>query len=364
MFETMSSLDTTVRDAAGAHAGALDHIAELDADNAWERDGATSMSAWLAGRYGLTRATATEWVRVARALRSLPAIRRAYREGRLSWDQLRPLTRFAERGTDERWSAEAPSRSAAWLWQEMRRMEEIRERDVDSTQRGRYLSLDWNEERSELYLQGRLGAEQGAAFERAVLERSEEVVVADDPHDRHGARLADALVELTTETSGNGGHPTLVVHADAGVLTNEEAEHRPCLAETEDGTRLPSESVRRLACDARIEWILERDGRAVGIGRQGRAVPGSVARALRHRDRWCRFPGCERTRWVKAHHVRHWARGGGTDLDNLVLLCHAHHRLVHEGGWSIRGRPSDELRFHDPAGRNPFPRAAATAVAA
>jgi hypothetical protein len=66
------------------------------------------------------------------------------------------------------------------------------------------------------------------------------------------------------------------------------------------------------------------------------------------------FPGCGRIRWLKAHHIVHWTRGGRTDLDNLVLVCHAHHRLVHEGGWSIRGAPGRELRFLDPRGREPF----------
>src|SRR5437588_210265 len=223
MFEKISSLDRRLRATAGDHADALDDISELDTQLAWERDGATSMSAWLAGRYALTRATAVEWVRVARALRSLPAIRRAYGEGRLSWDQLRPLTRFAEPATDERWSAEAPSCSAAWLWQEMRRMEEVHDRDAEDVHRGRYLSLDWNEERTELFLQGRLGPDQGATLERAVMKRSEEVVIADDPHDRHGARLADALLELATERSGDGADVMLVVHANAEVLTNEDA---------------------------------------------------------------------------------------------------------------------------------------------
>jgi hypothetical protein len=54
----------------------------------------------------------------------------------------------------------------------------------------------------------------------------------------------------------------------------------------------------------------------------------------------------------------HWAHGGGTDLENLVLVCDAHHRLVHEGGWSIRGRPGRDLRFLDPRGREPFLRQA------
>jgi Domain of unknown function (DUF222)/HNH endonuclease len=145
----------------------------------------------------------------------------------------------------------------------------------------------------------------------------------------------------------------VVIHARAEALVGD----RPSLAETEGGHRLASETVRRLACDGRIEWVLERGGRPVGIGRRGRQVPGALGRALRHRDRGCRFPGCERRRWLHAHHLRHWGRGGPTDLGNLVLLCGYHHRLLHEGGWRATGDPGGDLRFHDPGGRTltPFP---------
>jgi hypothetical protein len=212
--------------------------------------------------------------------------------------------------------------------------------------------MDWNEEHTELYLQGRLGAEQGSAFERAVFHHSEHVVLTDDPWDPAEARSMDALVELVTSSGqGEQAPATLVVHADASVLTSEERALGPWLSETESGERLPSEAVRRLACDARIEWVLESAGRPVGIGGRGRVVRGQVARLLRHRDQTCRFPGCARKKWLKAHHLLHWARGGGTDLDNLVLLCHAHHRLIHEGGWTTSGHPARDLRFHDPTGR-------------
>jgi hypothetical protein len=362
MFDREASLRRSVRAMAAAHAGVLEDVAELDEERVWERDGSTSMSAWLAGMFGLTRATATEWVRAARALKSLPHIARTYRKGLLSWDQLPPLTKFAVAETDERWAADAPSYSVAYLWQESRRHEAVNEREAAEAHRWRYLSLDWNEERTELYLAGRFGAEQGAALERAVAKRSEEIVVADDPYDPVQARAADALVELACEGSGSGGDAVMVVHADALVVSGRSARG---LSETESGERLTVEAIRRLACDARIEWTLERDGHTVGIGRRGRTVPGTIARAVRFRDRGCRFPGCGRTRWLKTHHIVHWANGGGTDLENLVQLCHAHHRLIHEGGWSIRGRPGTELRFHDPGGRDPFARpSAATSVAA
>jgi hypothetical protein len=185
------------------------------------------------------------------------------------------------------------------------------------------------------------------------------------------------LTDLVTG-AGPGGteKATLVVHADAGVLSGEQpaertsvaetatghspsvAEtatgHNPSVAETATGQRLSAETVRRLACDGLVELVLERDGAPVGIGRRGRTVPGYLSRALRHRDRGCRFPGCEHTKWLYAHHLVHWADGGATNLENLVLLCSAHHRLIHEGGWRTSGHPERNLRFHDPGGR-PLP---------
>jgi hypothetical protein len=342
------ALDRAAAVMVAASAEALRVVAAFDRRVLWKRDGATSMSSWLAGRYGLAWGTAREWVRVAHALEGLPRITDAYASGRLSWDQLRPLTRFATSETDRRWAERAPGLRPASLWREARRHELVRAREAEQTRRARYLNLDWDHERSVLWLEGRLPAEEGTALLSAVRRRAE--VIPGDPEaaDPGGARLADALVDLAI---GEPQPATVVVHTGAEVLAREEAESGPWLAETEAGQRLPSESVRRLACDSRIEWVLESEGRPVGVGRRGRAVPGYMARLLRHRDGACRFPGCERRRWLKAHHLVHWARGGATDLDNLVLLCHAHHRLLHEGGWRTSGHPARDLRFHDPGGR-------------
>jgi hypothetical protein len=78
-----------------------------------------------------------------------------------------------------------------------------------------------------------------------------------------------------------------------------------------------------------------------------------MRRALELRDRGCRFPGCG-SRFTDAHHVRHWADGGPTQLDNLVLLCGTHHRLLHEGGFRVRfdpGRPGRPV-FSSPRGHD------------
>jgi hypothetical protein len=345
-------LDRTTAAIAAASAECLRAVASYDEQKAWRRDGATSMSSWLAGRYGLAWGTAREWVRVAHALRRLPRIARTYEEGKLSWDQVRPLTKFAEPATDESWAGKAPEFRPSTLWREARRHERVRTEDVREIHRRRYLSLWWDPESPILYLGGMMGAEQGAALQQALERRAEQVVLEEPPESPSGeARLADALVELVTGSEGDRAPvPTVVVHAGAEVLTGEEPSRGPWLAETESGHRLAGESVRRLGCDSRIEWVLESGGRPVGIGRRGRVVPGQVLRVLRYRDGGCRFPGCERKTWLNAHHLVHWADGGSTNLDNLVLLCGAHHRLIHEGGWRTSGHPGRDLRFHDPGG--------------
>ncbi|MCU0271159.1 MAG: HNH endonuclease, partial [Acidimicrobiales bacterium] len=112
-------------------------------------------------------------------------------------------------------------------------------------------------------------------------------------------------------------------------------------AELADGTPLAAETARRLACDGRAQLVLtDERGRPVGVGRVTRTVPPWLMRLLHQRDHGCRFPGCGRQTHLHGHHIEHWARGGSTDLQNLVLLCPHHHRLVHA-----------ELRFLHPDGR-------------
>jgi hypothetical protein len=340
-------LDHAVSAMTAATSSLLQEVAVIDRDELWKAGGATSMSGWLAARYGVAWATAREWVRVGRALEELPAIAGAFRVGRLSWDQLRPLTRFAQAETDQLWASRASGMRPPALWLEARRHERARLRDAQEHHRRRYLSLRWDPEHPVLWLEGMLPSDQGAALETALSARAEGLPADPQALDPGGARLADALVE-----SASGSEPaTVVIHADAEAVAGDNRTENRWLAESENGHRLASETVRRLACDGRIEWILESRGRPVGIGRRGRQIPGALGRALRFRDRGCRFPGCERKRWLHAHHLHHWARGGPTDLDNLVLLCGFHHRLLHEGGWRTTGHPGRDLRFHDPGGR-------------
>jgi hypothetical protein len=151
-----------------------------------------------------------------------------------------------------------------------------------------------------------------------------------------------------SRAQGEAVRAEIVVHVEAGAL----APGGEGVAALECGVPLAPETVRRLACDGLIRAVAHgADGRPLGVGRRRRTVPRSLLRLLRHRDGGCRFPGCTNTRWVHAHHCQHWADGGPTDLDNILLLCAAHHRFVHEGGWRIEGEPGGELRFVHPDGR-------------
>ena len=101
-------------------------------------------------------------------------------------------------------------------------------------------------------------------------------------------------------------------------------------------------------------WSSIPDGTVHGIGRLAREPAPWMMRQLRHRDGTCRFPGCDARRFTQAHHVEWWSRGGSTDLDNLVLVCAFHHRLVHEHGWDLTRDADGELtwvRPHDEGSR-------------
>jgi hypothetical protein len=134
----------------------------------------------------------------------------------------------------------------------------------------------------------------------------------------------------------------------------------------EDGTVLSAEAFRRVSCDGGLvaaamtsqptNATSEAEGVLhVDLGRQRRAIPSALRRALWLRDAGCRFPGCANRRFVHGHHIRHWAHGGETSLQNLALLCGFHHRLVHEGGFRLRrDSESGALEWFDPRGR-PIP---------
>src|SRR6202521_104309 len=111
---------------------------------------------------------------------------------------------------------------------------------------------------------------------------------------------------------------------------------------------ISTRTAERLACDCTMSRVLLADSMVIDVGRATRTVSAPTARALRVRDKGCRFPGCDRqVHWSSPHHLIYWSRGGPSKLSNLVLLCYFHHRLVHEGGWQVI-RVGREFRFLPP----------------
>jgi hypothetical protein len=328
----------------------LEVVATFDRRRLWASDGATSMTAWLVARLGVAWGTAAAWVEAAGRLQDLPALSAAFEEGRLSRDQVRAAAEIADAGNEDAVLAEALGASAAQLERRARRRRQAAGRGGEAIHALRW----WHERRGVQWrLAGYLPAELGAVVARALQTIADRAPRRPENgmYDPAAVRYADALVELAEGrlAATDPAPPTLVVHVDAVSLAAGEG-----CGEVEGGPVLSGAAVRRLACDARLEAVAERpDGSTVGIGRAGRGVPPWLARRVRHRDQGCRFPGCERDRWVYLHHLVHWADGGPTNLDNLVSLCGHHHRLIHEGGWRVAGHPDRRLTFLRPDG-TPF----------
>ena len=345
-------------------------IREFDARGGWNT-GFRSCAAWLAWRVGLEPGAARERVRVARALRTLPALAEALARGELSYAKVRALTRVATPETEARLLAVGRAGTAVHVerivrgWRRVDRQAEARE--AARQHAGRALHV-YQDEDGTVVLRGRLTPEVGALLLRALdaaretlyqRRRANEVVPpASDPAAEAPTRAqqqADALA-LLAETAlhheldpgAPGERCQVVVHVDAAVRADPE---QPGQSVLEEGSHVPAGTSRRLACDAsRVVMRHDEDGRVVEVGARTRTIPPALRRALQHRDRGCRFPGCN-VRVGQGHHVRHWAQGGPTTLSNLALLCRRHHRAVHEEGYQLEPLSDGALQFRRPDGR-------------
>ncbi len=173
-----------------------------------------------------------------------------------------------------------------------------------------------------------------------------------DPRD-HGARMLDALIEACRHLQSTDRLPDSHGAVPRLTLTMDHDQLRGLcgFATTETGEELSASAVRRLCCEAEvIPAVLGTHSAVLDVGRTQRLVTPAIWRALVTRDHHCRFPHCTRPPMMThAHHITHWADGGKTSLDNLVLLCGQHHRLVHAGPWHITPTGPTTFDFHPPA---------------
>jgi len=325
--------------AATAHFLAL--LAEFDRREGWAQHGIANCAHWLSWQCGIGPVAAREKVRVARALTSLPKIAGAFGEGRLSYSKVRALTRVATAETEDTLLNIALRGTAAHVERTVRgfrRAVRHLERDeAEAMHERRYLDC-WRESDGSVRLNARLAPEAGEMLLKAL----------EAAHAQLEERAGDAAAvpeNVSAETSGT----------KSALPPFWDARPENVSAET------PRRSVGQRRADA-LEHILGRYLAGTCSGSANGAhevvvhiahdalcdVPESSGASFEHGG--CRFPGCDRSRYVHAHHIKHWADGGETRLDNLVTLCSQHHRQVHEGGYGVRMN-AGEIEFTRPDGR-------------
>ena len=241
-------------------------------------------------------------------------------------------------------------------WRRVDQQAEAREAALQHASRALHVYPDTD---GTYFLRGRLTAEVGALLVQALAaaretlhQRARGRKAESDPPTMVQqqadalALLAETALHYGIDPGAPGERYQVVVHVDAEVLADSD---QPGQSVLEDGGRVSAETSRRVACDAsRVVMQHDRDGRVVEVAARTRTIPPALRRALQHRDRGCRFPGCG-VRFGQGHHIRHWANGGPTTLSNLAVLCRRHHRAVHEQlrqGRRDPGLPDEEPHVH------------------
>ena len=340
-------------------------VAEFDRREGWARWECRSCAHWLSWQCGLDMRTAHDHVRVARALGSLPSIRAAFTAGEVSYSKVRAMTRVANPANEEALLSIARHGTTHHLEVAVRGYRRAKvDDDLDEAERRRNRRFFrwWHDEDGMVRFSGCLHPEDAAVVitalteatppHQAVEERSAERTGAREvPGDSLGARQADALVSLadTMLASGpidrTGTDRTMVhVHVSAEtLLADADGECR-----IEGVSAIPAETARRLGCDA--TWLTTLDdpnGNPLHVSRATPSISPRLRRALRQRDHErCQFPGAGDCRNLQVHHVVHRAHGGPTRLDNLLLLCKFHHRVLHEGGYRVEARADGGFDFY------------------
>jgi hypothetical protein len=370
---------------------------------------AASTAAWLRARLRMSAGAATSLVRTARALFGGPltATGQALADGEVSLAHAQVLVHGTHDLPDH-----VAAEAEPVLLEAARRLDPPRLRqavahlrlvadpegaDAQAERRHQRRGLWWSATFDGMVaLQGLLDPEAGQTLQAAL----EPLARPANAHDTRsgGQRRADALAELARRhleggrlPQSGGVRPQLLVTVDLDSLLG----HHPSLGgEAGGGWPLDPEACRRLACDGAVTRVLvtrqppghDRDHRGADldplpdpggeaslatrlqtaatmlpptlggaptqpleVGRTTRVVSAAQRHALTVRDRGCAFPDCDRPPgWCEAHHLVHWLHGGPTDLPNLALLCRAHHRAVHEGGWRLHRDPDGHLTATPP----------------
>ena len=343
----------------------LRRLAEIEARGIYGRDGHLSTASWLADRQGVSFTKATQKVLLARDLSKMDKTMDALRSGDIPLDAARTLafTRkqdpvsFAE---SEPLFVEAARQHtpqglakvcSAWRAQVSEQVVSEGSDEEVFAKRKLHASRTLM---GMVRVDGDLDPLTGDALLCALGAITDaEAKGQNDQADRRSPaqRRADALgqvclsyLDRSDRPKVAGERPNVALLVDLEML-KEGLSSTAGIAELDHSGPVGGAIARQVACDSALTRIVMGPGsEPLDVGRKTQVVPPAMRRALVARDRGCRFPGCDRPPgWTDAHHVVHWADGGPTSLQNLVLLCRRHHRLVHRpGGFGLvmtGGRP-------------------------
>ncbi len=331
----------------------LELIREFDEMRYWEHLGFQSCAHWMNFKCGFGMNSARERLRVAHALGGLPKISEKFSEGAISYSKVRAITRVADASNEEYLLMVATHGTAHHverLVAQYRRAKKLQDAEFAMDQHQKREVTYYYDHDGCLVMKARIPADQGELIVKALemaMEERDVAAVTSEEREPIAARRADALTEIAetymnnSENSGStADRYQVVVH-----VGTHSASDNPHL---ENGPHVSAVTSRRIACDCSSTAIKEdENGEPLSIGRRSRTIPPPMRRALKARDGGCRFPGCTNHKFVDGHHIIHWADGGETSLDNLVLLCRHHHHLVHEGGFDCSRSKDGEIYFQD-----------------
>lgn len=361
---------------AATQASFLAHVLEMDARGLWGRYGMRSAAQWLSWRLGMGLGAAREHVRVGYALLDLPAVAAAFAEGQLSYCKVRALTRVATAVNEAALLEVALGCTGAQLERTVRAYRAVLEAESSaSATLRRGLRRRVHDDGSVTFAL-RVAPDEAPVLDKA-LDMALRVVLDDDGHPVEAPEETRLAAELTDESpivraradaflllaesfvaagpvGERGDNLEVLVHADLDDLRGSRTgDLRPARTRSAGGQPLLPQTALRRLCETSVRFMAHApDGRPVDLGRTVRDATPRQRRVLHERDKHCRFPGCTQRHRLVPHHVQWWSRDGLTDLDNLVLLCPAHHRAVHEVGYQVSAHGAGRFSFATPDGRH------------
>jgi len=336
------------------HADLLELLVRFDDEEGWKCNGSKHCAAWMNAEIGISIQIGWEYLRVGRKLRTLTTLRALFRVGKVSWSKVRLISRVADE-TNERIlchaALDASVSDIKTLCEGYRWNEDDSDVDTENEkamQQWLSRSLTWKEaSNGNTKIQITLPPEMAQAFLNSVEQSLNQLDTESDGVSQRRADAAVLMAEKSLQSEereiATADRYQVVVSVDADELKNTEVpvdnhsrSHIPKKRSTVQNTGpIAKETARRIACDCSISVNHTSNGQPINIGRKSRVWPSAMARAIKDRDQICVWPGCIQSRHLHIHHIKHWADGGETSVNNGACLCSHHHTLVHEGGYTI-----------------------------